>query len=1321
MKKHILIAFLLIFAVNAFAQDPNPENILQHNIHYWAHDQNMWGPDSSYDIDVEYTFFDVNIDETWGFEEVTEVFGQQLGVGFQAGIQALLSSTYEAHGFYTGHFDMDYPVEITLDFPNDGAFNYGGPATINTSYEVTDGWALETEFPPVGVTTLDLEYMFNPFMDFIVCVFGCDTIPIIPSGIQVPYTLDTLFHINGETGYTVYPCFEGGEFHFCHDYDLPIEFTDWFNIGMTAFVTLPYVETEDHIDPESQCLIAEGDSAYMNVHIDIIHFLHSMAGFIPPPEGPEIQQALEFLNDTIEYPIETPLGDITALIEYELLGADFDVDNYMQQDISFCPTIWANMSFPTELEYNITDPDDGDAIVEDGVQDTMSVAVGNDLNITYPCHGVAPYEDSMYVEVEYDITPTITNHTWDSVAFTITIDALTVSISIQTPFKNALEPATLPDFSLPPITNNEGEELELTASAIESKAIIPSEYADDVPKDIGPFEIGPLFHFEIPLGYAPLSWFNETWELQNLQQDTVIYDGTWIVPYDKSEVNVLLFTPIGSYCYGDPVDYIYAQAQNGLPPFDFIWSTGDIHEDINGELDSLNAEPGYYQVTMTDQYGCESYDEYSIQVNPPIEYSLSGVDILCNGEFTGEIYADVSGGTGPYDYDWSYPAAPSGFNQDTITGLPAGWHYVTITDFAGCVVYDSVFLSEPATPLTVDVDTTHVSCYGDSDGAISLDISGATPPYTIEWENGSDENTITNLTAGVYPVSVTDANGCLFDEDIIVMQPDSLIASLTATNITCNGDADGTIEIEPIGGTAPFEYQWFHDPGINSGSLENLDAGFYMLTMTDANGCTDTVSTFITQPDPLLLNTQIQHVSCFGEEDGWIQVEATGGTPPYDYNWEDGNAADSIYQLEADFYTITVIDDHDCEYIEDIEVVQPDALSLEFTDIQNITCHGLTDGSVIADVNGGTEPYTYEWGSGITHTDSLASELDAEVLYGLSITDANGCTISGEIELTEPEALIVTGTTNPVVCGENPGSATTNVEGGTAPYTYLWSNGEIIPNPVVLPTGDVWVAVTDDHGCVDSLYLFVERIGDVDAQAWAIDSIMCFNDSTATAKADIPAGFPPLSFLWTTHSSDLTFEGDSVWGLPAGRYTIYASDLYNCSDTVPLHITQPDSINPNFIITEPSCSSVYDGSVECETSGGTPPYNYIWSTGDMDEGIEDICEGWYYLTITDAHNCFFNYELHLTESKFCLIVYNTITPNGDGKNDQWIIENIEEFPQSEVWIFNRDGNHIFYAKAYQNDWEGTYNNKPLPESTYYYIIDPGDGTNVLKGHLTIIR
>ncbi len=1309
--KHILLGLLVIAEIQGIAQ----ENILQHNIHYSAYDQNMWGPDDSYDIDVEHTFFDLTIDENYGFTEITEIFGQEFGVGFQTGIFAYLRSTFEAHGFNTGSFDLDYPVEITLDFPNDEAFNFGGPATIHTSYIVTDGWDLSTEFPPVGVTTLDLEYEFNPFMDIIFCVFGCDTVNLIPSDIQVPHTIDTLFHINGETGYTVYPCFVDGDFQFCHDYDLPIEIGDWFDIGMTAFVTLPYVETEDYVQPGTNCLIASGDSLYMNVNIDIIHFLHSAAGLIPPPDGENIQQALEFLEGDFNYPIETPLGEINAQIAYELLGADFDVFNYMHQDIEFCPTIWANLSFPLDLDYQITDPANGDFLYAEGNEDTIAVPVGHDLTITYPCHEW----DSMYIGVEYDISPTIRNHTWDSIAFVISIDALSVSITIETPFKQAIEPATLPEFELPAVRNNDNELISVTSPAVESPEVSTGE-KNNKAKDIGPFEVGPLFSWEIPIGHTDLTWFDQTWEMENFIQDTV-FPGTYIKPYPKSELQMNLYTLQGTYCYGDSIDYIYADVTEELAPLDFIWSTGEIHSGLMEGSDSLLVVPGYYSVTATDSYGCTTGEDITVQINPPIINNLEAEDVLCHGEYTGTITATTSGGQYPYFYDWSYELATDGLNHNTAINLPAGLHYVTITDWVGCSRVDSIFIDEPPTALELSYISTPVDCHGSSNGTIDISVSGANPPYNITWADGFYGSHVENLSGGIYTVSVTDQNNCLLTEDIEVIQPDTLIAYANASMIDCYNASNGYIAIHPVGGTEPYNYQWFHNFSETSDSVYNLPPGLYVCSVTDAHGCEDTITQYITQPDSLGVHVNTGEPSCQGLSDGWLAVEVFGGISPYTLEWNNyPTNVDTIPLLNAGNYPVTITDANGCSFIENILIEQPENLSIQFTDITNISCFGLEDGSVVASVDGGTPPYNYFWSGSTANNDSLAYDMDADVVYFVTVSDDHGCSTQDDIILTEPTLLQLSADTYPVECGVSAGSGESTTHGGTPPYTYLWSNGETNADATELATGDGGVTVTDNHGCQDSVNFVVDKIGSIDASSEIIQEILCFEDSTGIAVADIPLGFDPMTFEWW-YKNELYTIGDTARNLPSGHYTIYAADRFNCLDTVKFTLSQPDSISPNFELIEPSCSFMTDGEIITQTSGGTSPYYYAWSTGSTDPEITEITNGYYYLTITDYNDCVFDYEIRLDEAEFCVIIHNTITPNGDGKNDVWIIENIEEFPYSEVWIFNRNGNQVYYQQNYLNNWDGKFKGDDLPEGTYYFILDLGNGKAIEKGHLTIIR
>jgi gliding motility-associated-like protein len=1297
MKKTIIFLILTLFSLGLFAQ-----NDLVHPMYYFSHDQNMWGPDSAYGIDVDHTFFDVEIDESWGFSEVEEFLGQQFGVGMDLGIYAMLRSSFEAHGFYTGYFSLDYPIEVTLDFPEDYTFNYGGPATIGSSYEVTSGWALETSFPPVGVITLDLEYEFDPFMDIVVCVFGCDTINLIPAGVSVPHTLDTLFHINAETEYAIYPCYTGGQFGFCHDYELPIDidFTDLVGFNFEAHVDLPNVETEDYIEPGTNCLIAQGEDPYMDITLDVIGFLYVMAGFIPPPEGPQIQEAIDFLNDTISYPLETPIGDIVFQVEYSLLTVDFVVQNSLNQDIFFCPTIWATLDFPVEMPWSVTDPTNGDLEVDNGFGDTVTFAVGNDLTIEYPCHDW----DSMYIGVRYNIQPTIRNHTWDSIAFSFVIEALSASISIITPFKSMIAPATMPPFRLPIDADIPPESPEIQYAGY---------YDDSEAKDIGPWDIGPFFEWTWNLGYVPVTWFDETWELMHFEED-IVFDGTYIKPYDKSEVNALLFTD-GAYCYGQPYDYVYAEAQNGIPPYDFEWSTGTTNYDYVTDLDSIYAVPGFYIVTITDDNDCESYDSLTVAVNPPLVYSLTPTDLECFGFFTGQIETEITGGTYPYFFEWSNGS----FDEDP-DNLTSGWYYVTISDFVGCSISDSVFIDQPDSPVTIEAIPEHIPCHGTAYGAIDVSLSGATPPYAVEWSSGQTYQDLNNLPAGIYTISVTDANDCLWSENIEIIEPDSLITNISGTDIPCFGLDNGSVNAQTNGGTPPYTFQWFHDLSINSQIITNMEPGFYFVSVTDANGCSDTASAMISQPDEIILDFVISHVNCKGGHDGYIIVTPSGGVPDYDITWNNqGNYyySDSIGNLPIGPYPITVTDENGCQNMQTIEITEPAySLSSFFTEVSQVSCFGFTDASANVSPTGGTPPYTINWEENVTQDGNYGTEMPSGTYFNITVTDNNDCVFFDSIMFTQPDLLELSGSTTPVNCGVSAGSGNVVAVGGTIPYSYLWSNGETTANPNDLPSGDIYVVVTDNKECVDTLYLTVDKTGKIYGNYEIISQNPCFRDSLAVAVADLPTGFEPKTFTWSDGQT-----GDTAINLPEGTFLVYVADRFNCTDTIEVLVNHPDSINPNFILTQPSCSNVYDGAIETETSGGTPDYTYFWDNGSTSYMIQDIREGEYMLTITDNNNCEFIYYVDLPEAEFCVTVYNTFTPNNDGSNDYWRIENIEEFEFSEIWVFNRVGNEVFHAENYQNDWQGTFNGEDLPESTYYYVIDLGNGKDLIKGHVTIIR
>ena len=378
-------------------------------------------------------------------------------------------------------------------------------------------------------------------------------------------------------------------------------------------------------------------------------------------------------------------------------------------------------------------------------------------------------------------------------------------------------------------------------------------------------------------------------------------------------------------------------------------------------------------------------------------------NVSCNGFSDGSIDISVSGGTPDYTYLWS-----NGETTQDISGLAAGFYSVTVTDANGCTdTIDNIEITEPDELMAELDDTTNVSCNGDSDGAIDISVSGGTPDYTYLWSNGETTQDISGLAAGFYSVTVTDANGCTDTIDNIeITEPDELMAEVDdITNATCNGELDGAIDISVSGGTPDYTYLWSN--GATTQDLTGVAAGLYSVTVTDANGCTDTIDN-IEIEDPSTLEAEVDDitdVSCNGFTDGAIDISVSGGTPDYTYLWSNGETTQDVTGLEAGMYSVTITDANGCIYnLNDIQVGEPEILDVQ-VQVQDISCPGFSDGMITFTASGGTPPYFSDLGDfdddGILVLDNLGPGI-----YGTVVSDSNGCALAiDEIVLTDPDEI----------------------------------------------------------------------------------------------------------------------------------------------------------------------------------------------------------------------------------------------------------------------------------------------------------------------------
>lgn len=516
--------------------------------------------------------------------------------------------------------------------------------------------------------------------------------------------------------------------------------------------------------------------------------------------------------------------------------------------------------------------------------------------------------------------------------------------------------------------------------------------------------------------------------------------------------------------------------------------------------------------------------------------------ILCNGDANGSLTAAPSGGTGPYTYSW----APVGGTSPTATGLAAGSYTCTITDASLNVATATFLLTEPA-PLVATTMQNNVSCNGGTNGDAMVMVTGGTPSYTYSWSSGGNASTESNLAAGTYTCTTTDANGCTTMNTVTVTEPPAMVNNPIQIDVTCNGLNDGSATVAPAGGTGSYTYNW--SPSGGSAATEsNLIAGVYTCTITDSNGCTSTEVFTITEPSALDVTSTITNPLCFGDSNGAATVSVSGGTPGYTYSWTSGGTGATDSGLVAGSYTCTVTDANGCTTAHSVTVTEPAQLTSTSNDT-NVTCFGGNDGAIMVTPAGGTAPYTYMWipnvGSGPYVNNLTAGS------YSYVVTDANGCTLPVAVTLTEPPAIAGTiSATNATTCGGSDGALDLTASGGTGSFTYMWSDSSTTEDITGLTAGSYTVTVTDSIGCAMSFTGTVADPAGPTVSVAITTSTMCFDDGSLTLSGGSPAGG-----TWSGPGVATGTFDPSVAGNGMQVITYSYTDANNCIGTA------ADSIN----------------------------------------------------------------------------------------------------------------------------------------------------------------
>ncbi len=590
----------------------------------------------------------------------------------------------------------------------------------------------------------------------------------------------------------------------------------------------------------------------------------------------------------------------------------------------------------------------------------------------------------------------------------------------------------------------------------------------------------------------------------------------------------------------------------------------------------------------------------------PLDLEIEYTNVSCHGEADGSATVVATGGAS-FEYEWS-----NGATSETITGLTTDIYTVTVTNNYGCTAEAEVFIEEPDL-LEVEFIVSNPSCAGDADGSVFLLVNGGVQPYEYAWSSGATTAELLNLPAGVVQGTVTDANGCTVEVVITLTEPDPLDLLLTPFDILCGGEATGRIETTLSGGTPPYTYLW--SDNSTGATLENVPAGTYTVTITDANGCTIEAEATLNDGDEIVVSGEVNDAGCAGASNGSVLLTVSGGSDPYTFAWSNGASTKDLEDVSAGTYTVTITDTNGCTRAETFVVGQTTDLEV-ITTAEPARCFGEATGSATANVSGGTLDYGYLWSNNATTP--TADNLSAGI-YTVTVTDAAGCSQTATAVVTQPTAISGAAQWTALPCRQDVGNVTLTVSGGTPGYTFLWSNGAITQNLSEVAPDIYTVEITDFNGCTQVVTAtVVQPAPPLQSQITFVQtSCPGVTPVTGTLSVSASGGTPGYQYAWSNNASAPTQAN-----VPLGAYTVTITDAAGCT-RVDNNIST--ELIPNWNVTgvvKPvSCPGGKDGAITLTVGGASGGYSFLWSNGNTTQNLANLSAGTYTLTITDSRGC----------------------------------------------------------------------------------------------------
>lgn len=684
----------------------------------------------------------------------------------------------------------------------------------------------------------------------------------------------------------------------------------------------------------------------------------------------------------------------------------------------------------------------------------------------------------------------------------------------------------------------------------------------------------------------------------------------------------------------------------GLAPYTYLW------DDAAAQTTStaINLCAGNYQVTITDANLCDTTITISVLSPNAISVVADITDISCQGGTEGIIDLTATGGSGSYTYTWT-PVPPIGNGTSIGSGLSAGDYSIDVADAndAACITSVTYTVAQPDSLLGT-MATVESTC-GSDDGIASVSVSGGSPAYSYLWDDPALQtgDTATSLFAGIYTVTVTDANLCTEDFSVAVNDQGADVVAVDIQDVLCSGDSSVVTAIYTC--INPVCIITWHDDNGNilpiTGDVATLPAGTYWVGIENGLGCKYYLTFEIIPINAIESNLVFTNVTCDGPDDGTASVNPNGGSGNYTYNWipepGSGQGTASVDGLYAGTWQVIITDDVNCDTTVTFDILPYTFINASVTNT-NVSCNG--DESAIAEVtaSGGNAPLNYTWspepamGQGTT----IASGLYAGD-WSVTIEDVSGCDTTLLFTVLEPSSLDSDSLVVNASCNLIPGDGSIDlmVFGGTAPYTYQWFDaagndlGVNTANITDLVEGIYHCVVIDDSLCSETFVASVSEMGGEDITTESMD-VSCFGGDDGIAWVEYVCSDPPCTVNWyDALGVDLGLTTDTISNLSAGSYNVGVTNASNCISYENVIVGETSEIVIDIAIVEASCSGICDGEAAASVSGGTGLLTYLWipepGTGQGTPLAGELCGGTWILEVTDEIGCVNSVEFTISE------------------------------------------------------------------------------------------